>query len=85
MRARPGRGLRCGRLMLEVFEAFGLTDLTVKIHGSPNPKNVIRAIMKGLSTQAITDEEMDARAHGTKYMNPNTIWMRHDDQDDRKY
>ncbi len=58
--ASEGTGIIAGGPMRAVFEVLGVRDVLTKCIGSPNPVNVIRATIKGLSNmsepQAIADK-----------------------------
>jgi small subunit ribosomal protein S5 len=47
--ASEGTGIIAGGPMRAVFEVLGVRDVLAKCIGSPNPVNVIRATIKGLS------------------------------------
>lgn len=47
--ASEGTGIIAGGPMRAVFEVLGVRDVLAKCIGSPNPINVIRATVKGLS------------------------------------
>lgn len=47
--ASAGTGIIAGGPMRAVFEVLGVNDVLAKCIGSPNPVNVIRATIKGLS------------------------------------
>ncbi len=47
--ASQGTGIIAGGPMRAVFEVLGVRDVLAKCIGSPNPVNVIRATIKGLS------------------------------------
>ena len=50
--ASDGTGIIAGGPMRAVFEVLGVRDVLAKCIGSPNPINVIRATVKGLSEMA---------------------------------
>ena len=50
--ASEGTGIIAGGPMRAVFEVLGVRDVLAKCIGSPNPINVIRATVKGLSQMA---------------------------------
>lgn len=50
--ASQGTGIIAGGPMRAVFEVLGVRDVLAKCIGSPNPVNVIRATIKGLSGMA---------------------------------
>jgi len=47
--ASEGTGIIAGGAMRAVFEVLGVRDVLAKCIGSPNPINVVRATVKGLS------------------------------------
>ena len=50
--ASEGTGIIAGGPMRAVFEVLGVRDVLAKCVGSPNPVNVVRATVKGLSEMA---------------------------------
>lgn len=54
--ASEGTGIIAGGPMRAVFEVLGVRDVLAKCIGSPNPINVIRATVKGLSQMADPEE-----------------------------
>ena len=54
---RPaGFGLTGSPLVVTLCEAFGLKDLSVKVHGSRNPMNVAKAFFKALDSHQTPEE-----------------------------
>ncbi len=53
--ASQGTGIIAGGPMRAVFEVLGVRDVLAKCIGSPNPVNVVRATIKGLSQMADPD------------------------------
>ena len=62
--ASPGTGIIAGGAMRAVFEVLGVQDVLVKCIGSPNPVNVVRATIEGLSS--MTNPEYVAAKRGKK-------------------
>ncbi|MCP5149426.1 MAG: 30S ribosomal protein S5 [Chromatiales bacterium] len=60
--ASEGTGIIAGGAMRAVFEVLGVRDVLAKCIGSPNPVNVIRATMNGLTS--ISDPERIAAKRG---------------------
>ncbi len=60
--ASAGTGIIAGGPMRAVFEVLGVHDVLAKCIGSPNPVNVIRATIKGLSQ--MTEPEAIAEKRG---------------------
>jgi small subunit ribosomal protein S5 len=54
--ASEGTGIIAGGAMRAVFEVVGVRDVLAKTIGSPNPINVVRATMNGL-TEMLSPEE----------------------------
>jgi small subunit ribosomal protein S5 len=52
---RPkGYGIVSHRIIKKVCELIGVKDVYVKIEGSSNPKNVVKAFLSGLLNQVYT-------------------------------
>ncbi len=62
--ASPGTGIIAGGAMRAVFEVLGVQDVLAKCIGSPNPVNVVRATIEGLSS--MTNPEYVAAKRGKK-------------------
>jgi len=60
--ASDGTGIIAGGAMRAVFEVLGVKNVLAKIGGSPNPVNVVRATLNGLS--AISPPEFIAAKRG---------------------
>jgi small subunit ribosomal protein S5 len=60
--ASEGTGIIAGGAMRAVFEVLGVKNVLAKIGGSPNPVNVVRATLQGLS--AISPPEYIAAKRG---------------------
>lgn len=52
MRPSFDGGIVAGGAMRAVFEVLGVKNVTAKIIGSPNPINVVKATIRGLTTMA---------------------------------
>lgn len=50
--ASEGTGIIAGGAVRAVFEVLGVNNVLAKIIGSGNPNNVIRAVLKGLTSMA---------------------------------
>ncbi len=59
--AAPGTGVIAGGGIRTVMEAVGITDVLSKSFGSPNPINMVRAAIKGLSIMRDPVEEVQKR------------------------
>lgn len=46
--AKKGKGIIAGGAVRQIVDIAGLADIVCKIHGSKNPKNVVRATFDGL-------------------------------------
>lgn len=47
--AKKGKGIIAGGSVRVIVELAGIEDIVCKIHGTRNPKNVVRAVFDGLS------------------------------------
>jgi small subunit ribosomal protein S5 len=59
--ARHGRGLVVGGAVRAVAELAGLNNLVAKIHGSRNPRNVVRAVLNGFLQLQTRDHYLQDR------------------------
>ncbi len=46
-----GTGLTCHRIVASICHLAGIKDIRAKIIGSTNPMNIVRAALKGLTSQ----------------------------------
>ena len=58
--ASEGTGIIAGGPMRAVFEVVGVKDVLAKIQGTPNPINVVRATVRGL-TEMVSPESVAAK------------------------
>ena len=70
---RPGSGTRCSWTVWKILSAFGITDISVKLHGSRNKTSVTYAIFNTL--QRMTSAQMVADRRGVRVLDldPNQI------------
>lgn len=54
-------GIVAGGAMRAVFEVLGIRNVTAKIIGSPNPINVVKATLKGLTSMAEAEQIAEKR------------------------
>lgn len=54
--AKTGKGIIAGGAVRQIVDLAGLRDIVCKIHGSKNPKNVVRATFDGLQQLVSIDE-----------------------------
>lgn len=63
---RPGSGTRCSWVVWKILSAFGITDVSVKIHGSRNPTSVAYAMINSL--KRATSAQMVADRRGLRIL-----------------
>ncbi|KAI9017846.1 ribosomal protein S5, C-terminal domain-containing protein [Gaertneriomyces semiglobifer] len=56
MAAPPGYGIITSNPIHEICRMVGISDLGVKVYGSRNPMNVIKAMFEALKTQRLPEE-----------------------------
>ena len=54
-------GLRCNKTISMICDAFGITDINAKVHGSRNKLNTVKAVFKALSKIKTPAEVAEAR------------------------
>jgi len=59
--AKEGVGIVAGSSVRAVAELAGIPNIMVKIQGSRNPQNVVKAAFKGLAQLCTTEEYLNAR------------------------
>ena len=59
--APDGTGIVAGSAVRAIAELAGIPNIMVKIHGSRNPHNVVKATFKGLKQLKGTEEYLSAR------------------------
>jgi len=70
---RPGSGTRCSWVVWKMLSAFGITDVSVKIHGSRNPTTVAHAVMNALQRSSSAQSVADRRGLRILDMDPKSI------------
>ena len=70
---RPGSGTRCGWGVWKMLAAFGITDVSVKVHGSRNPTTVAYALFNSLQRMTNAQDIADRRGVRVLDMCPSEI------------
>lgn len=70
---RPGSGTRCSWTVWKILSAFGITDVSVKIHGSRNPTTVAYAVCNALQRATSAQQDADLRGRRVLDMHPDEI------------
>jgi len=70
---RPGSGTRCSWVVWKILSAFGITDVSVKIHGSRNPTTVAHAVINALQRSTSAQQVADRRGLRILDMSPDAI------------
>jgi len=77
-----GKGLRGTLMLRELATAFGIEDLTAKVHGSRNPKKIAATFLHGLVRFAMLSPAQLAKYTGRKYVDWNNVWQQRPPPDD---
>mgnify|MGYP002056458856 CR=1 FL=1 len=67
---RPFSGTRCSWLMWKILNAFGITDVSVKVHGSKNKINQTRCIFNALQRMVSARDVANNRGKRVLDMTP---------------
>ena len=70
---RPGSGTRCSWLIWKILSAFGISDVSCKIHGSRNPTTVAHALMNALQRSSSAQSVAERRGLRVLDMSPDGI------------
>jgi small subunit ribosomal protein S5 len=70
---RPGSGTRCSWVVWKILSAFGISDVSVKVHGSRNPTAVAHAVVNALQRMSSAQSIASRRGLRVLDMNPNQI------------
>jgi small subunit ribosomal protein S5 len=62
--AMPGTGVIAGTAVKAILEAGGLTNVLTKVYGSPNTRNVVKAVMDAL--EKLRSKEMTESLRGVE-------------------
>ena len=67
-----GSNVTASNVINEICRAFGITDVSCKIHGSKNMHNVVKAVFKVFFRQR--HPAFFARGSGKRFYDPNRVW-----------
>ena len=70
---RPGSGTRCSWVLWKMLSAFGITDCSIKCHGSRNPTTVAYAFCNALKRMSTAQKVADRRGWRVLDMDPADI------------
>lgn len=70
---RPGSGTRCSWLVWKMLSAFGISDVSVKIHGSRNPTNVAYGLVNTLQRMVSAQQVAEAKGIRVLDMDPEDV------------
>ena len=71
---RPGSGTRAAWNVWKILSAFGVTDVSVKIHGSRNPTTVAYAMCNALQRMSTAQDVADRR--GMRILDMDPAWIK---------
>ena len=69
---RAGSGTRCNWIMWKILNAFGITDVSIKVHGSRNNLAQTHAIFNALQRMATATDIAERRGKRVLDMTPRT-------------
>jgi ribosomal protein S5 len=70
---RPGSGTRCSWVVWKILSAFGITDVSVKLHGSRNPTTVAHAMVNALQRATSAQQVAERRGLRVLDMDPGQV------------
>ena len=70
---RPGSGTRCGWLVWKILSAFGISDCSIKIHGSRNPTTQAYAVVNALRRMSGAQDVAERRGLRVLDMDPEQV------------
>jgi ribosomal protein S5 len=70
---RPGSGTRCSWIVWKILSAFGISDVSVKIHGSRNPTTVAYAMVNTLQRMVSAQQVAEAKGIRVLDMSPEDV------------
>jgi len=70
---RPGSGTRCSWTVWKILSAFGITDVSCKIHGSRNPITVSRGLVNALRRMSSAQDVAERRGLRVLDLDPTEI------------